>query len=93
MLNWRTITPSGSPRFLVKGTEIAAAFSASDHRFQIVETRTRDAHGFSDVEYVVRDAHRITDAQVRAGFRPPIVMRFVGLDEAEIFCAGQREIY
>lgn len=71
VLNWRTVTPSNSPRYLVSGTELSVAF-ACGHRFAIYEIRCRDAEGQADRYYVVRDAEAISDADLKAGKRPPI---------------------
>lgn len=92
MLNWQTITPSSSPRFLIRGTEMAAALCGHWNRFQIVETRTYDGQ-HSGTRYDVRDAATVSDADVKAGKRPAIVAWFDNPDDAVIFCQGQREIY
>ncbi len=86
-LNWRNVTPSNSPKFLVRGTELNVALCGHLSRFQICETRSYDRVSREyDRIYVVRDAHAINDENVRSGKRPPIVARFATLDEAEAFC-------
>ncbi len=90
MLNWRTVTPSSSPRFLVKGTEIACALAGQFSRFQIVEVRTREADGYAGTAYSVRDADTVTDAQVKDGMRPKPVFFSSSLDEAVAFCERYR---
>lgn len=86
-MNWRTVTPSNSPKFLVKGTELNVTLYGQQSRYQICEIRSYDADGFADRNYLLRDAHTVTDAQVRDGVRPAIVGRFDTLEEIETFCA------
>lgn len=85
-LNWRNVTPSNSPQFLVKGTELNNALCGKLNRFQICEVRSYDAQRNADRQYIVRDAETISDAAVRAGVRPKIVARFADLDEAINYC-------
>lgn len=81
-LNWRTVTGSRHPQFLVNGTELSNALCGRNSRFQICEIRCRDEERYPDCWYAVRDAESVSDAEVKAGKRPPIVARFRGLDEA-----------
>lgn len=86
MLGWRTVTPSSSPMFLVRGTELSVAIVPGTlSRFQICEVRTltRSEDGWDyDREYCLRDAHTVSDQDVRDGRRPAIVHRAATLDEA-----------
>jgi hypothetical protein len=86
MLNWRTVTTSTDPRFLIKGTELANAICGKHSRFQICEVRRISADGFPDRMYAVRDADTVTDAQIKAGVRPAIVKWFDSDCGAEDFC-------
>lgn len=86
MLNWRNVTPSNSPKFLVTGTELNCAFAGKWCRYQICELRSYGKDGFADRTYVVRDAHANTDEAIRLGIRSPIVARYATLDEAEAYC-------
>jgi hypothetical protein len=88
VLRWRSVTPSTSPKFLVKGTELNHALAGECSRFQLCEHRIYDADGHADREYLVRDAEQVTDADMREHKRPPIVARFAGLDEALEFING-----
>lgn len=75
-LDWRSITPSNSHRFLVTGVELNAAYvPGTQSRFMIVETRTRAADGFPDTVYCVRDALTVSDDDVRNGIRAKVVFR------------------
>jgi hypothetical protein len=89
MLNWRTITSSTSPKFLVKGTELATAQYGPHGLFQLCEVRTLGADGFPDVRYVVRNALTVTDAEVREGIRSRIVHHAATLDDAIAYCDSQ----
>lgn len=70
-LNWRTLTGSANPKFLVNGVELSVAFAAG-HRFAVYEVRCRDDEGQPDRKYVIRDAQSISDAQVKEGVRPAV---------------------
>jgi hypothetical protein len=74
-LFWRTVTPTRSPSFNVKGTVLSSALFGKNSRFAVYEVRTLDADRMSDREYVVRDAGLVSDADVKAGVKPPIVFR------------------
>ena len=90
MLTWRPVTPSNSPKFLVKGTELNTMIVPGTlSRFQICEVRTYDADRHADRGYVVRDADTVTDAQVAKGIRPSIVARFDDELAALTWCAEQ----
>lgn len=86
MLNWRNVTPSNSPKFLVKGTELNAALCGPLSRFQICELRAYDAEGCADRSYVVRDAQTVNDADIREGKRPAVVAHFADEYDAISFC-------
>lgn len=85
-LNWQNVTPSNSPKFLVRGTELNRAIVPGTlSRFQVCELRTvsRSTEGLDyDREYVLRDAATVTLEQVAAASRPAIVGRFPTLDAA-----------
>jgi hypothetical protein len=70
-LNWRTLTGSTNPKFLVNGAELSVAFAAG-HRFAVYEVRCRDEEGQPDRKYVIRDAQSVSDAQVKKGVRPTV---------------------
>jgi len=84
--NWRTVTPSREPSFMVRGTELSVAIVPGfNSRFQLCEIRTvsRGDDGMEyDREYVVRDADTVTDADVREKIRPKIIGKFPTLDAA-----------
>ena len=84
-LNWRSLCPSHSPKFLVKGTELSFAICGPLSRFAVYEVRSYDAERNADRQYVIRDAETVSDADLKAGKRPAIVARFDGLDEVEQF--------
>lgn len=87
-LNWRTVTHSQSPKFMVKGTELSNTLAGDRSRYQICEHRSYDSEGFADRQYYVRDAESVSDADVKAGKRPAIVGRFDDLDAAINFVSG-----
>lgn len=83
MLDWRPITTSRDPRYMVKGTELAMTYvEGCGCRFAIYEVRCYDAQGQSDVLYRIRDAEKVSDAQVREGVRPQVVGETHDLDRA-----------
>lgn len=75
LLNWRTLTPSKSPRFTLRGAELSFALCGPQSRFAVYEVRCTDDRGELDREYVVRDADLVSDAELRAGKRPPVIAR------------------
>lgn len=86
-MEWRTVTGSNHPKFMVKGTELSNAIVPGVlSRFQVCEIRSYDKDGHADRYYAVRDAHTVSDAEVKAGVRPHIVANFTTLDEALKFC-------
>ena len=85
-LRWRSVTPSNSPKFMVKGTELNVALAGRNSRYQICEIRSYDKDGFADRIHYVRDAETVSDSDVREGRRPAIVYRCETLDEALKFC-------
>ena len=83
MFNWRTVTGSNHPKFMVKGTELSVCLAPDTRsRFQLCEVRSYDATGQADRRYLVRDAHTVSDAEVKAGIRPRVVANCATLDEA-----------
>lgn len=95
MLNWRTITPTTSAAFLVKGTELSFAIVPHTRcRFGISEVRTvlRTANGQDyDRQYCVRDAAAVSDVEVKDGKRPPVVATFDSDLDAIKFCLEMAE--
>lgn len=90
LMEWRPVTPSNHPKFMVKGTELSAAIVPGTlSRFQICEVRAYDADGHADRKCVVRDAATVTDAQVREGKRSAIVKWFDDELSALEWCAEQ----
>jgi len=91
MYQWRNVTPSNDPRFLVNGTELNNAIVPGTlSRFQLCETRTYDRLTRThDRQYVIRDAATVTDEQVREGKRSAIVARFPDELAAIEWCAQQ----
>lgn len=81
-LNWDTITPATSPRFMVKGAELNYAMLGQDMRFCVYEVRCYDADRNADRRYVLRDADTVHDADIQAGRRPAIVLETDSLEEA-----------
>jgi hypothetical protein len=93
LLQWRSVTPSNHPKFLVKGTELSAAIVPGTlSRFQICEVRTYDADGHADRQCVIRDAATVTDAQMREGKRSAIVKWFPDELAALEWCALQIKV-
>lgn len=82
---WRNVTPSNHPKFLVKGTELNTKVCGHLSRYQLCEIRSYKDDGFADRIYYVRDAHTISDFDVRNGKRPDIVARFDNEDDAMKF--------
>lgn len=75
-LSWRSVEPSHSQRFLVKGTVLAVAYVPGTlSRFLIEEVRTREADGFAGTTYRLRDAEKVSDADVRRGVYSPVVFQ------------------
>lgn len=73
-MNWRTITHSQSPSFMVKGTELARAVLPNCRsRFCVYEVRCLDADRQPDVFFRLRDAETVSDEDVRSGARPRVV--------------------
>lgn len=89
-LEWRSL-PYERSKFLVVGTEIAAAFVPGTlSRFAIVEIRGYPRlDGPGDVYYAVRDAATVSDDDVRAGKRAKVVNRFADPDAAVEWCLAQ----
>lgn len=86
MLNWRTVTPSNSPKFLVRGTELSNAIVPNtNYRFMICEIRTWDGHD-ADRTYHVRDAATVNDEDIRMGIRPRMVFKSDDLHECLDYC-------
>jgi hypothetical protein len=87
-MQWKPVTPSNDPRFLVRGTELNNMLVPGLHaRYQLCEIRSFDSTtGFHDRRYAVRDAATVTDEDVRAGKRSAIVAWFDYEDAALSFC-------
>jgi hypothetical protein len=82
-MNWKPITPSNSPKFLVKGTELNQAIVPGfNSRYALVEVRTYDLDGHADRGYSVRDAATVSDAEVREGKKPKQIAFFNFEDDA-----------
>lgn len=85
-LDWRSVTPSNSPLYFVKGTVLAIAIVPGTlSRFAIAEIRTWDGAN-SAVRYSVRDASTVLDADIRNGKSPREVASFDGIDAALNYC-------
>lgn len=91
-LEWRSL-PYDPSKFLVVGTEIAAAYVPGTlSRFAVVETRGHPHDNYAgDVRYALRDAETVSDADVRAGRRPKMVGWFDTPDEAVEFALSSLE--
>lgn len=88
-MEWRSITPSNSPKYMVKGTELNQAIEPNCmSRFALVEVRTYDTEGHADRGYSIRDAHTVTDAEVAAGKKPKQIAFFNYEDDAINFIKG-----
>jgi hypothetical protein len=82
-LEWHTVTPSHSPKFMVKGTELnQATVPGTLSRFVVVEVRAYDADRMATTFYQVRDAETVSDADVAAGRRPLVVYYGPDVDAA-----------
>lgn len=94
---WSSIIDSRSPKFLVKGHELAQALVVPGYRFAIIEVRSQeiDENGvrYPGTRYRVRDAHTVSDADVKAGKRPGVVFDCQGFDEALAWCEQHQEVY
>jgi hypothetical protein len=60
-MNWRTVTGSQDPRFLVKGVVLSHAPAGKHRRFLVEEVRAYDEEGNADRVYRIRDAHAAKD--------------------------------
>lgn len=85
-MDWRTITTSRSPKFLVKGTELADALYGPNNRFLIVETRALDEEGHPTVVYRVRDAATVSDWDIKNGNYSRVVATLDTLEDATDYC-------
>lgn len=82
-MDWRVITPSSSPKYMVKGTELNQAIVPGyNSRYAIVEIRTYDANWHADRGYSIRDADTISDEDVRNGKKPKQIAFFNFEDDA-----------
>lgn len=91
-LNWRTLTPSNSPKFMVKGTELNQALCRlHNSRYAIVEVRRYDQNGHADRGYSIRDATTVSDADVKAGKKPKQIAYFDYEDDAINFIKSQKD--
>lgn len=91
-LQWRTITQSNSPKYLVNGTELEQALVGPHNRYALIAVRSHDKEGYSDIEYLIRDAETVSDADVRLGKRPAIVGRTKDWSKVEKFLADQQKL-
>ena len=86
MLQWRTVTPSNDPKFMVDGYVLAAAYvPGTQSRFLVEEVRCRvrdavDGQLYSSTTYRVRDAATVSDADVAAGKSSRVVYRSDDMD-------------
>lgn len=83
---WKSITPSNSPKFMVKGTELNYMLAGVNSRFAIVEVRSYDKNRMPDRVYVIRDAHTVSDEDIKNGVRPKVVAVFEFENDALNFC-------
>lgn len=82
-MDYRSITPSNSPKYMVKGTELNQAIVPGYlSRYAIVEVRTYDADRHADRGYSIRDANTVSDADVKAGKKPKQIAFFNFEDDA-----------
>ena len=82
-MDWRIITPSNSPKYMVKGTELNQAIVPGyQSRYALVEVRTYDANRQADRGYSVRDAATVSDEDVRNGIKPKQIAFFNFEDDA-----------
>lgn len=86
-LDWRTVTPSREPRYMVKGTVLNSALYGEHSRFLIEEVRAYpNGYQEPDVTYRVRDALTVSDAMIRDGIGSKSVGTFATLKDATNFC-------
>lgn len=83
---WKPITPSNSPKFMVKGTELNYMLAGANSRYAIVEVRSYNKDRNADRNYIIRDAHTVSDEDIKNGIRPKIVARFEFEDDALDYC-------
>jgi hypothetical protein len=83
---WKSITPSNSPKYMVKGTELNYMFAGVNSRYAIVEVRSYDKDRNADRSYIIRDAYTVSDEDIKNGVRPKIVARFDFEDDALKYC-------
>lgn len=83
---WKSITPSNSPKFMVKGTELNYMLAGKNNRYAIVEVRSYDKDRMPDRVYAIRDAHTVSDEDIKNGVRPKVVAVFEFEDDALNFC-------
>ena len=82
-LNWKSITPSNSPKFMVTGTELNQAIVPGfNGRYAIVEVRRYDEDRHADRGYSIRDAETISDEDIRNGKKPKQIAYFKYEDDA-----------
>ena len=88
-LDWQTITPATSTRFMVNGTELARAmFPGSLSRFMIVSIRHHDTtENLASEHYIVRDAETVTLQDMAHGKRSKIVFQSEDYDAIIAYCA------
>lgn len=72
-LEWRSLVPTTSSSFLVKGTELSCAVvPGTGWRFMLYEVRCYGPDREPDRRYRLRDAASVCDADVREGKRPGV---------------------
>ena len=95
VIDWETVIPANSPKFLVDNTVLERGVPRGFlHRF-VIETlrmvyRDEDGKLDYDFKYQVRDAHTVSDAAVAAGMRPSIVFKAYLLEAVEEWLLTQR---
>ena len=91
-LNWQPLTPSNSPKFMVKGTELnQAVCRLHNSRYAIVEVRTYDVNRQADRGYSIRDAATISDEDIKNGKRPKQIAFFHYEDDAIDFIKSLKD--
>ena len=91
-LNWQSLTPSNSPKLMVKGAELnQAVCRLHNSRYAIVEVRIYDINRHADTGYSIRDAATVSDAEVKAGKRPKQIAYFNYEDDAINFIKSLKD--
>jgi hypothetical protein len=91
-LKWQSLTPSNSPKFMVKGTELnQAIIPGYNSRYALVEVRTYDVDRQADRGYSIRDAATVSDQDIKDGKRPKQIKFFNHEDDAINFIKSLKE--